>query len=94
MNKHTEHITIIPKLHYCSTYFLQKPTVFTAAPNPYANDSSKANGFGAELVRIAEKYLNFSSVFVRTDDFGFQFVNGTWGGIVGVLHRKVSRILD
>nr|XP_053656249.1 glutamate receptor ionotropic, delta-1-like [Cherax quadricarinatus] len=45
-------------------------------------------GYMAELVRVLEIHLNFSSVVTTTNAFGCQSRNGSWDGMIGLLARK------
>lgn len=47
-------------------------------------------GYVAELIRIVERHLNFSSSLTFTNHFGSQLQNGSWIGMIGFLARGVS----
>ena len=49
-----------------------------------------AEGYTAELTRIAARHLNFTPIVSITSGFGSQLENGSWNGLVGVLERRVS----
>lgn len=60
-----------------------------AFPNGSKN-LSDAQGYSADIMRIMQSTLNFTSTIVETQGFGSQTSNGSWTGMVGVLDRRVS----
>lgn len=59
-------------------------------PSPEHSTLAEAEGFGADIARIAEQYLNFTPVLKFTAGFGSALPNGSWNGNVGALQRRVS----
>lgn len=51
---------------------------------------SDAKGYAADLMRIIQARLNFSSTIMNVKGFGSRTPDGTWNGMVGVLARQVS----
>lgn len=51
---------------------------------------SDAKGYAADLMRIVQARLNFSSTIMNVKGFGSMTPDGNWNGMVGVLARQVS----
>ncbi|KAK4322966.1 hypothetical protein Pmani_006317 [Petrolisthes manimaculis] len=53
-----------------------------------SRDMSDAQGYNADLIRILQSALNFTSIIVPVHGFGSITSNGSWTGMVGALARR------
>ncbi|KAK3879816.1 hypothetical protein Pcinc_007121 [Petrolisthes cinctipes] len=57
-----------------------------------SRDMSDAQGYNADLIRILQSALNFTSIIVPAHGFGSITSNGSWTGMVGALARREADV--